>query len=313
MEIIQIIGKPPIEKDPLVLVIGKFDGVHKGHQLLLQTAKQIVKEKEKLAVLSFSSHPLWILRQDHKFLKQLTPEQEKLKHLKMYGVEKYFRVLFTKEYAEITAKEFVLEHLVRLNISHIIVGEQFLFGKEKEGTTTELIALCKQINIKVTVIPLMIENGRKISSTIIRSYVEAGQMEAAQGLLGYPFRITGKVIHGKALGRKLGFPTVNLGHTEFYVEPKSGVYLGGVEIIKNDIQIEYWHALINAGYRPTVNGKEFLVEAYLINFNGDLYGKAVTVSFSRYLREEVKYEGLDPLVEQMNRDLLLGKSILGLS
>jgi len=217
----------------------------------------------------------------------------------------------TEEDANRTAWELLLEYVSKLNVQRIVTGEDFHFGKGQESFVSELIKLCAEMNVAVTIVPTVKANGRKVSSSHIRSLVEAGKMEAVQTQLSRPYTITGEVIHGQALGRTLGFPTINLGGTESYVFPKSGVYLGTAEIHDHSEGNEYWNVLISAGYRPTVNGKGYLIEAYLIDFSGDLYGKTVSVSFLRYMREEVKFTGLDPLIEQMELDKIEAKKLLG--
>ncbi|WP_462411671.1 bifunctional riboflavin kinase/FAD synthetase [Neobacillus sp. Marseille-QA0830] len=313
MEIIQVTSEPPYDSTPLTLVIGKFDGVHLGHQSVLQTAREMKGKSETLAVLSFSDHPLWILKKAPGYQQKLTPDQEKVRILKQFDVDRYYRVHFTEEYAKITANEFILEHLSKLNVKQIVVGEGFHFGKGGDGSANELIKLCSQINVSVTVVPEMREHGRKINSTHIRSLVKNGNMEAVQSLLGRPYTISGEVVHGEALGRTLGFPTINLGSTGSYVEPKPGVYLGTAKIHHEEEGNEIWNALISAGYRPTVNGQGYLVEAYLIDYAGDLYGKTVHVSFLRYMRGEIKFTGLDALIERMELDKKEAKVILGIT
>ncbi|WP_112182101.1 riboflavin biosynthesis protein RibF [Paraliobacillus zengyii] len=312
MEIIDVTGKPPLNKDPLVLVIGKFDGIHKGHQQILQTAKGFIDESsETLAVMGFSDHPLWILKQNADFEKRITPDNDKLALLKQYGVGRYYRIKFTKEYAKTTANTFVVEHLSQLNIKRIIIGEGFRFGSGGASSTGELVQLCAQLNIDVTVLPLIKENAQKISSSTIRAAIKEGLMEPVHSLLGRPFAIKGTVIHGEKMGRKLGFPTINIGETEAYVEPKPGVYLGVVGIYNESIITDYYHALISAGYRPSVNGEGYLVEAYLLNYSGDLYGKSVSVSFLRYLRGEINFSNLDDLVKQMELDKSEAEKLMG--
>ncbi|WP_456276129.1 bifunctional riboflavin kinase/FAD synthetase [Bacillus sp. AK128] len=311
MEIINVALKPPIDSTPLVLVIGKFDGIHKGHQLLLQTAKEYVNDQEVLAVWSFNRQPKLILNNDQEYEKNLTPENEKLFILHQLGVKRYYNVEFTKDYSKITSQEFIQDHLSRLNIKRIVVGEDFYFGKGREAGVTRLIELCQPIGVSVTVVPLLKENGEKINSTKIRSFIREGKVERALSLLGRTYQIKGTVIHGKALGRKLGFPTANLGEVDSYVLPKPGLYLGSVDILEDGYIKESWSALINAGYRPTVNGEDYLIEAYLLHFNGNLYGKTVAVSFNQYMRDEIEFQGVELLVEQMERDRSEANVLLG--
>ncbi|OAB26083.1 riboflavin biosynthesis protein RibF [Paenibacillus macquariensis subsp. defensor] len=301
MEYIEITSKPPEDTTPLVLVIGKFDGVHRGHSQLLHTASEV--DDGMLAVMSFSDHPTWVVKNDPAYDKSLTPLHHKMELLQNHGVKRFYNIHFTKDYAQITAKEFVLDHLSRLNIKHIVVGEGFHLGKARESDTLDLIRLCKQIGIPVTVIPLLKEDGEKIDSTTIRSLIKNGEMVAAQSLLGRPYTLRGTVIHGQALGRTLGFPTINLGgEVDQYVLPKPGVYLGVAEIVNGDHGKERQNALISAGYRPTVEGETYLIEAYLLDYSGDLYETHVSLSFVSFLREEIKFSDLDELVAQMKLD-----------
>ncbi|OAB39538.1 bifunctional riboflavin kinase/FAD synthetase [Paenibacillus glacialis] len=301
MEYIDVTSTPPNDLTPLVLVIGKFDGVHRGHSKLLNTASEY--NEGIVAVMSFSDHPSWILKGDREYDKSLTPIHHKMSLLQDHGVERFYNIQFTKEYARISAKEFVLDHLSKLNIKRIVVGEGFHLGKARESDTNDLIKLCAQIGIPVTVIPLLQEEGNNISSTTIRSLIRNGEVVAAKGLLGRPYVVTGHVVHGEALGRTLGFPTINLaGKVDRYVLPKPGVYVGVAEITDSDHGIERHNALISAGYRPTVKGETYLIEAYLLNFSGDLYSRKVSLSFLEYLHEEIKFSNLDKLVEQMKLD-----------
>lgn len=301
MEYIEITSKPPEDTTPLVLVIGKFDGVHRGHSQLLHTASEV--HDGMLAVMSFSDHPTWVVKNDPAYDKSLTPLHHKMELLQNHGVKRLYNIHFTKDYARITAEEFVLDHLSRLNIKHIVVGEGFHLGKARESDTLDLIRLCKQIGIPVTVIPLLKEDGEKIDSTTIRSLIKNGEMVGAQSLLGRPYTLRGTVIHGQALGRTLGFPTINLGgEVDQYVLPKPGVYLGVAEIVNGDHGKERRNALISAGYRPTVEGETYLIEAFLLDYSGDLYETHVSLSFVSFLREEIKFSDLDELVEQMKLD-----------
>lgn len=312
MELINISSKPAYDSKPLILLIGKFDGVHKGHQHLLKCAKEHKRRDEVIAIWSFNEHPLWIISKDPLYKDKLSLDKQKIETLKGFGVQRYYQVDFTKEYASITGKDFILEHLSRLNIKHIIVGDDFHFGKGAASSTADLIEWCSSIDILVTVVPKIMENGKSISSTSIRSFIQQGHIEAANSLLGKPYTITGTVVKGNALGRTLGFPTINLADVNGYVLPKPGVYLGTVEIQHDQKVKEYWQVLISAGYRPTVAGEDYLIEAYLIDYEGDLYGKNVSLSFLRSMRGEMKFESLEELIVQMKEDKKAAKIMLGL-
>ncbi|NHM30642.1 adenylyltransferase/cytidyltransferase family protein [Neobacillus terrae] len=142
MEIIEITSKPPRDDIPLILLIGKFDGIHLGHQAILHKARELKNENETLAVMSFSDHPRWILREDKEYKNKMTPEKEKARVLKQFGVERIYNIAFTKEYADITAREFFLEHISRLQVKRIIIGDDFHFGKGREGSVSDLAELC---------------------------------------------------------------------------------------------------------------------------------------------------------------------------
>lgn len=313
MEVIDIASQPPYDSKPIVLMIGKFDGIHKGHQAILQTANELKREGEALAVMSFSEHPLWVLKQDEAFKRKITPEDEKIRILGQFGVERYYRIRFSKEYAQISAEEFVMEHLSRLNVKRIVVGEGFHFGHGQGGGTKELGELCARIGAEVTVIPLVTDNGIKIGSSEIRTDISEGRVETAFSLLGRPYSVTGIVIHGQKLGRKLGFPTINMGGVDDYVFPKPGVYVGTADIHGEPEGKSRYHVLISAGYRPTVDGQGYLIEGYLLDFSGDLYDRTVTLTFMHYLRGEIKFTGLDALIEQMKQDEVNARRLLSVA
>ncbi|QTM98821.1 bifunctional riboflavin kinase/FAD synthetase [Sediminibacillus dalangtanensis] len=314
MEIIQIQDAPPANNEPIILCIGKFDGVHLGHQSILRQAGRLKETGQSLAVMTFHPHPLWALKRDERYRQCVTPSREKYRQLERLGVSKVYEIEFTEKYAETTPETFVYQHLSLLNIKGIVVGEGFNFGKGRKSDTDLLTDLSADIGIPVTIAPLMTIGGQKISSTDIRASIREGQFEKVNTLLGRNYSVNGKVVEGDALGRKLGFPTANLAPDGDYELPGSGVYLGSVEIAtENDMAGECWYALINAGYRPTVNGKDYLIEAYLLDFSGDLYGKSMKVSFIQKMREEENFASLDELIKQMNKDKEEARVKLGLN
>ncbi|ARI79030.1 riboflavin biosynthesis protein RibF [Halobacillus mangrovi] len=309
METVEVSGRPPKNENKTVLVIGKLDGVHLGHQYLLHEAKKTVRSGEQLAVYSFSDHPKWVLKGEEEYNYTLTSSQHKREILDRFGVYRYYHVQFTEEYARTSPETFVFEHLSQMNLSRIVVGEDFRFGKGRGSDAEGLAELCRQIDIPVTILPVVKLNGEKISSTTIRTLVQQGHMEAAQAMLSRPFELTGIVEKGEQLGRELGFPTLNLGQIEEYVEVKPAVYLGVVEL---DETPEHYYTLISAGYRPTVNGDSYKVEAYLLDYSGDLYNHKVRIKFLRHLRDEVDFNGIEALVEQMKEDERKARLILGI-
>ncbi|WP_167630480.1 FAD synthetase family protein [Listeria valentina] len=214
MEIYHVDLAPVPDSRPAVLSIGKFDGVHRGHQRILQTALEIKKPDELYSVISFSPHPLWALKGLPAFREALTPGSEKERWLAHYGVDVLFETNFTKEYAETTPEQFVFEHLSQLQLSHIIVGEEFNFGKDAVSDVELLRELVRPLGIQVTAIPVETEEGiaDKISSTEIRALIRAGDIARAEALLGHPWYVTGEVLDGVMYG------------IEDYSLPKSGRY-----------------------------------------------------------------------------------------
>ncbi|WP_079525281.1 riboflavin kinase [Halobacillus hunanensis] len=263
-----------VDDQPVVLIIARFDSLHRGHQHLINKAKPYAVSQGELAVWDLSARePV------------LTSLEDKLHILTDLGVDRYY------------------DHskLKPLNCKRIVI---------EEDLQQEAAELYDFQDTPVTIVHQPALNHEKIQRAAIQTFVEKGQMEAAQSLMGRPYQTTGTVVKGDALGRQLGFPTLNLGGIDEYVKPKPGVYLGVVEVHKETSA--FYYTLISAGYRPTVNGETFKVEAYLLNFSGDLYGEKVTVSYLRHMRDEEDFDGLDVLVEQMKQDERNARMILGM-
>ncbi|MBC1500621.1 adenylyltransferase/cytidyltransferase family protein [Listeria weihenstephanensis] len=194
MEVFQVKDKLPDSAEPIVLVIGKFDGVHKGHQYLLEKAKSFCENGEKLAIVCFTPHPLWALKKDPAYKRAITPDAEKFLWLAHFGVDKVYNIEFDVKYAENSAEVFVREHLRGLNLRHIVVGESFNFGKGRDSDVDLLINLCGERAVPVTEVPFIRDGTQhKISSTDIRAALYEGDFEKAEQLLGHPYFMEGKV------------------------------------------------------------------------------------------------------------------------
>lgn len=194
MDIFQVRDRLPDSIDPVVLVIGKFDGVHKGHQHLLARAKSFCRPDEKLAVVCFTPHPLWALKRNPAYQRSITPDMEKFRWLAHFGVDKVYNVAFTEKYAETSAETFIRDHLDGLNLSHIVVGESFNFGKGRDSDVDLLMDLCGERSVPVTEIPFLRDGANhKVSSTDIRTALYEGDFEKAENLLGHPYFIEGNV------------------------------------------------------------------------------------------------------------------------
>lgn len=309
MQVFHVAANPPGSTVSQVLAIGKFDGVHIGHQAILREAKQRT-DSGLLAVMSFAPHPAWVFAQKPDYDRYLTPFSEKVRLLQLHGVDRLYNVNFSHAYAQTPAETFVLEHLAALRLERVVVGFDFRFGRGGTADVTRLQDLCTQIGVPVSVVQPVEENGVKVSSSQIRAHLKNGRVEAADALLGRAYALVGTVVHGDALGRQLGFPTANLADTGEYVLPKSGVYAVAVEII-DEGSSSHWFGVLNAGYRPTVNGRSFRIEAHLLGFEGDLYGKLLRVSFLRRVRDEQKFDGVEALQRQIAADADYVRSMIG--
>jgi riboflavin kinase / FMN adenylyltransferase len=300
MQRIETTGAPPYNEQPMILAIGKFDGVHIGHQAILDRAKAFLFPGHLLGVMSLWPHPAFVLLGKEAYSRSLTPPLDKAKRLAALGVDVLYDVTFSQEYAKTTAEAFVDEHLTQLNLQRIIVGQDFRFGQGGRADVGSLKRLAQRHGVPVTVVNHVEENGVKVSSSQIRNHIESGRVEAAEALLGRPYSIVGEVVHGDKLARTLGFPTANLKETAGYVLPGSGVY--AVSVAVGEASRKNWFGVLNAGFRPTVNGRNFRMEVHLLDFDGDLYGESLEVSFLRRVREERRFDGLDALKQQISAD-----------
>lgn len=312
MEWIEVVDEFPQSADAMVLCVGQFDGMHIGHQGLLDIAKQYITD-EILTVLIFSQQMDRPVQGGEATQSLLTPRAEQERLFNQFGVNRLYEVSDVGACTKQSAAALFAEQLTRLNIKRLVVSEGTSFAHDVDITVQTLVDLCAKLDVPITVVPQAKVNGRLVTSACIREHLQAGRVEAAQALLGRPYQITGTIVHGAALGRQLGFPTANFDDVDEYVMVAPGIYVSLVEIHGvNGQKSEYWYALTNAGYRPTVNGQSYLIEAYLLDFTGDLYDKRLSVSFLHRLRDEIKFVGLDPLIEQMHKDTAMAKARLGI-
>nr|CAD6614515.1 bifunctional riboflavin kinase/FAD synthetase [Rhizobium sp. Khangiran2] len=295
------------KKEPLppglkggVVAIGNFDGVHRGHRSVLEKALSLAQERGVPAlVLTFEPHPRTVFQPDRPVYR-LTPAPLKARLLEAMGFRCVIEYPFDREFSQRSAEEFVQTVLVDwLQASAVVTGFDFHFGKGREGGPAYLMAAGKQRGFGVSLVDAFRdENAEVISSSRIRALLAEGDVAAAAGLLGYRFTVEGEVVGGEKLGRTLGYPTANM-MLPPEMELKPGIYavrFRNADGILHDGVASY-------GRRPTVteNGAP-LLETYLFDFTGDLYGQTCSVSFFGHLRDEVKFDGLEPLVEQMKRD-----------
>ena len=284
-----------------VLTIGTFDGVHLGHQ---QIIRQLLMEAEESGgesvLISFYPHPRKIVQPD-KSIAELTTLDERIELLKRHGLDNLVVVPFTKEFSEQSAQQYIKDFLVdRFHPSLIIIGYDHKFGNNREGDYRLLEQMGEQYNYTVKEIPQQLINEVAISSTKIRQALSNGEVETANQLLGYPYFFKGNVIEGNKLGRKLGYPTANLQIQDLdKLVPANGVYAVEAQI---EGETRILKGMMNIGNRPTVDGTRRSVEVHLFDFNEDIYNRHLKVYVRFHLRNEVKFEGLEKLVEQLHKD-----------
>ncbi len=290
----------------LVCTIGFFDGVHRGHQFLIrQVRAEAVRRGGRSLVITFDRHPRTVFA-PMSVPALLTTAEEKMRMLRESGVDEIYVLPFDKEMAALTAREFMAEVLKgRLGVDVLVIGYDHRFGRPQTHRETyeDYAAYGRELGIEVVLAKEL--EGEHVSSSAVRKALEAGDVEQAARLLGRPYSWTGRVVHGHGVGRQLGFPTANF---EALVPekmlPARGAY--AVKALKNAHFIEgdaLCMAMLNIGSRPTINnGSDVSVEAHLLDYEGDLYGTTLTLSFIARLREERKFDSEEALREQLERD-----------
>lgn len=299
MEIITSLDAELKNKYPAtVIALGTFDGLHLGHTDVINTARNYAERSGlKLAVFTFSNHPLALIRPDLVPVRIISAE-EKIKLLESFGVDYLINIPFTEDFAALSPDEF-LERLDCFNYRCLVVGENFTYGFLGSGKTETLERSGRKNGFDVIVRPLVKMNGNVVSSTGIRNLIQAGHIEYANRMLGRAYAITGKIVHGEQRGRKLGFPTANIEllHGEMAV-PAPGVYA-----VTASIEGSIYEGMGNIGNNPTFNDVEHArLEVNLFNCSGDLYGKTMSVQFHKYIRAEKKFSGVEELCRQVEED-----------
>ncbi len=288
-----------------VVLIGVFDGVHKGHQLLLNRAKEIA-DGRNIVALTFDPHPMQVLAPD-RAPTLLTTLADRVELLKIHNADQVAVLKFNEKFAAMAPADFVKDVLVgQLSASTVIVGKNFTYGHKAAGNVASLIADGGKFNFTVDVQDLESGEGEVISSSRIRNLVTSGQVEEARALLSRPHRLDGVVVHGEKRGREIGYPTANLGNIDGQTIPNDGVYAGWLTV-----GINFWPAAISIGTNPTFAGaRGRQVEAYAIDQVGlELYDKNASIEFGWRLRDTLKFDGLEPLLVQMKLDCDQARSL----
>ncbi len=282
-----------------IVTIGTFDGVHIGHQKIIEKLVHEAKSSGKKSVLlTFFPHPRMVLQKDVS-IKLINTIDERAQHLEKLGLDYLIIHPFSKEFSRLTALDFVRDVLVnRLNISKLIIGYDHHFGKNREGNIEQLTEYSHLYDFTVEEIPAQDIDEVSVSSTKIRKALANGQLKTANNYLGYNFSLTGKVVNGKQLGGKIGFPTANIDVSEEYkLIPKTGVY-----VVKSTIENATVYGMMNIGNRPTVDGEYQTIEVHFFDFNQNLYNKKLTIELLYFLRDEQKFDSVPDLISQLKKD-----------
>jgi riboflavin kinase / FMN adenylyltransferase len=288
-----------------VLSVGVFDGVHLGHQqLIAELLHQAEKRGMVSGVVTFRHDPEKLLSHRSK-LPFLTDIKERLALLKQAGVAMVIPLSFTPELAQLSPRQFLTLMQKYLKMYAMVVGEDFALGKDREGDTENLKKLGKEMNFDVTIVPPLLKDGEVVSSTTIRKALAAGDMKKVRNLMGRPFKLAGKVVTGYGRGASMGFPTANLEVASEHALPPDGVYTGWARLNGHT-----YEAMTNIGKNPTFGTHQRTVEAYLIDYHGDLYGADLQLDIVARLREEKKFKSADELKKQVAEDIQKGKKIL---
>jgi riboflavin kinase / FMN adenylyltransferase len=289
-----------------VLTIGNFDGVHLGHQFIFKRVLEKAREIEgESMVYTFDPHPVEILAPERKPL-LITPLEEKLRLIEEQEIDVTICAPFTEKFASQAPEDFVKKVLYdQIKIRHVFVGHDFTFGKDRRGNIALLKEMGRKWGFQAEMVEAVRLEGTVISSTRIREFVARGEMREAAKLLGRPYALAGKVIHGHGRGsRKLGFPTANL-KTSGLLFPKSGIF--AVFAIYEGRRYE---GVANLGWNPTFQDQKFSIEIHILNFNQDIYGESLRVEFIQRLRDEATFRGPEELIAQIKKDIAQAEKIL---
>lgn len=290
-----------VQLEPCVATIGFFDGVHRGHQFLIQQLVNTAR-KDGLAstVITFDQHPRKVLQSDYQ-PEMLSTLESKLLLLSKTEIDNAIVLPFSKEMAKMSARDFMRQVLHdHLHVKKLFIGYDHRFGHNREETFDDYVRYGKEMGMEVIKNEAFQIDGVNISSSVIRSLLKEGEVELANQALGYPYTIIGKVVNGYHEGRKLGFPTANLDLSHFgQMIPESGVYAVKVRMENSMV---WKHGMMNVGTRPTFDGKRITLETHIFNFDGDIYDQLLLVSFVKRIRGEQKFDSPEELAAQLKED-----------
>ncbi len=306
MEIFQNIKDFKDSQSFIVLTLGMYDGVHLGHQKILEEVVRRAKEHHgKSVLLTFSPHPRKVLQEGVE-LKMLSLQEEKLALLEKIGLDYVIIHPFTKEFSRLNSIDFVRDLLVnQLGVNQLVIGHDHHFGRNREGSFNDLEELSEVYGFELFKIEAQHFSEITVSSTKIRNALLTGEIEKANRLLHYPYSIEGVIIHGDKIGRTLNFPTANLKVDHEKLIPQNGVYL-----FQTIYHAKHYYGLVNIGTRPTLQEKENRIEAFLFDFNQEIYDEKLKIEFLKKIRDEKKFDSIDALKKQIESDYQKAKEII---
>ncbi|WP_370900178.1 bifunctional riboflavin kinase/FAD synthetase [Chryseobacterium gossypii] len=283
---------------PLALSLGMFDGVHLGHKSIIGELTKVGAENNlETAILTFWPHPRFVFNPDED-LKLLNTLDEKTLLMEKYGINNLFLKEFDEEFRNLTGEEFVRRVLIdKLNVKYLIIGYDHSFGKNKSGNFDLLQRLSGELGFEVEQMEAINVHENNVSSTKIRNALLAGNIKEANEMLGYSYSVSGTVVHGKKIGRTIGYPTANIETDSIKLLPKKGAY-----IVEVHMKGQQYKGMLSIGTNPTVNGEKLTVEVYILDFTGDIYDEKITVKFRDFLHDEIRFEGLEKLIERLDED-----------
>lgn len=285
-----------------VVTIGMFDGVHKGHQFILEHLKAQAKEHGgESVVLTLWPHPRIVLNQELHQFKLLHTLEEKIREMERHGIDHLVIVPFDREIASLTACDFVQKYLVdRLGVEVLLVGYDNRFGKDRKGDPDGLRMCAEKNRYRIEKLPEYHSDQGSVSSTAIRETILNGNLESASKMLGYHYYLSGFIVEGNHIGRQMGFPTANI-HPH---DPNKLIPMNGVYAIRTELKGEIHNGMLNIGFRPTIDSSMAVktIEAHLFGVTGDFYDEEVVIHFVKRVRDEMKFSGLDALKKQLHKD-----------
>ena len=295
------------KNQPAVITIGTFDGVHIGHKLILERLINDARIHNRVsAVLTFFPHPRMVLQKDTD-LKLLNTIEEKKQILEELGIDYLIIQPFTKTFSRLSATAFVRNVLVNaLHAKKVIIGYDHRFGRNRNANINDLITFGNTLDFEVEEIPAQEIEAVAVSSTKIRNALMEGDVATANSYLGYCYMLSGEIVRGKGLGKDLGYPTANLEIREAYkLIPKNGVY-----VVRSTLEGKTVYGMMNIGYNPTVDGQHQSIEIHFFKFNEDLYGKSLQIEILEWIREEQKFNSLEELKAQLQKDRETAREII---